>query len=321
MTHSGRLQKSGRSDIIYAEGEYMDRLAAMAQFIRVVEAGSFSAAARVLGQGQPAVSKAVAQLEGWLGVRLITRTTRALTLTDAGRTFYDRAKAALDAAEEAEAAARGAGAALSGRLRICAPVTFARLHIIPTLSAFMAAHPALDLDLVLDDRRIDLVEEGIDVAVRAGALADSSMVATHIAEGRRQVVGSRDFWRTQPDVASPDDLGRLPFIAYGSAPGGTDWVFAQDGKTELVRLAPKLRVNALEGVREAVFAGIGFAIVSQWSASDAISNRWVETRLDDYQLPSVDLWAIFPAGRQPLARARVFAEHMQTVMREMDKQN
>jgi DNA-binding transcriptional LysR family regulator len=161
----------------------MDRLGAMAQFIRVVETGSFSAAARILGQGQPAISKAVAQLEDRLGVRLLTRTTRALVLTDAGQIFYDHARTALDAAEEAEAAAKGAGAALSGRLRICAPVTFARLHIIPTLSAFMAAHPALELDLILDDRRIDLVEEGIDVAIRAGALSDSSMVATHIAKG------------------------------------------------------------------------------------------------------------------------------------------
>jgi DNA-binding transcriptional LysR family regulator len=280
----------------------------------VVEAGSFSAAARILGQGQPAVSKSVALLEARLGVRLITRTTRALTLTDAGRIFYDRAKAALDAADEAEAAARGANAALSGRLRICAPVTFARLHIIPTLPDFMASHPGLELDLVLDDRRIDLVEEGIDIAIRAGALADSSMVATQIASGRRQVVASPDFWRRHAGVAVPADLMGLPFIAYGEAPGGTDWVFARDGQTALARLTPALRVNALEGVREGVFAGIGFAIISQWSTADAVAARLAETRLDAYQLPAVDLWSIFPAGRQPSARARVFAAHVRAHM-------
>ena len=295
----------------------MDRLAAMAQFVRVAEAGSISAAARVLGVGQPAVSKSLAQLEAWLGVRLITRTTRALTLTDAGRVYYDRAKAALDAAEEAEAGARGAGAALTGRLRICAPVTFARLHIIPSLPMFMAAHPALDLDLVLDDRRIDLVEEGIDVAIRAGVLADSSMVATHIASGRRQVVGAPEFWRAQGDPAAPADLASLAFVAYGDAPGGTDWVFARDGRTELARLTPKIRVNALEGVREAVFAGIGFAIISEWSTNDAVKEGRVEVRLADHQLPSVDLWAIFPAGRQPSARARAFAAHMKGLMAEL----
>ncbi len=293
----------------------MDRLGAMAQFVRVVEAGSFSAAARILGQGQPAVSKAIAQLEARLGVRLVNRTTRALALTDAGRAFYDRAKAVLDAAEEAEAAAKGAGAALSGRLRVCAPVTFARLHIIPALPAFVGAHPGLDLDLVLDDRRIDLVEEGIDVAIRAGTLADSSMVATHIAEGRRQVIGARNFWDAQHEVRKPADLGALPFIAYGDAPGGLDWIFAKDGKTELVRMSQRLRVSALEGVREAVFAGMGFAIVSEWSASDAIAAHRAQARLEAYRLPSVDLWAVYPSGRQPATRVRLFVEHVRGTLK------
>ena len=292
----------------------MDRLGAMAQFVRVVEAGSFSAAARVLGQGQPAVSKAVAQLEDRLGVRLLIRTTRAVTLTDAGRAFYDRAKVSLDTVEEAEAAARGAGAALRGRLRVCAPVTFARLHILPALSHFMALHPALDLDLVLDDRRIDLVEEGIDVAIRAGALADSSLVARLVATGQRQVVGSPDFWERHGALTSPAALAGLPFIAYGAAPGGLDWVFAKDGRTELVRMTARLRVSALEGVREAAFAGIGFAIVSEWSANDAIAEGRLVSRLIDHQLPSVDLWAITPAGRQPSARARLFIDFLRATI-------
>ena len=293
----------------------MDRLGAMAQFVRVVEAGSFSAAARVLGQGQPAISKAVAQLEARLGVRLLNRTTRALTLTDAGRAFYDRARTALDAAEEAEAAARGADAALSGRLRVCAPVTLARLHIVPSLPAFLAEHPALDIDLILDDRRIDLIEEGIDVAFRAGPLPDSSMVATHIAAGRRMVLASADFWFSQPPVSVPSDLTPLPFIAYGPAPGGTDWIFARDGRTELARLAPRLRTSALEGLREAMLAGIGFGIASEWITRDARAANALEIRLPDYQLPAIDLWAVYPAGRQASARARAFAAHVTAVMR------
>jgi DNA-binding transcriptional LysR family regulator len=291
----------------------MDRLGAMVQFVRVVEAGSFSAAARALGQGQPATSKAVAQLEDRLGVRLLNRTTRALTLTDAGRLFYERAKAALDAAEEAEAAAKGAGAALTGRLRICAPVTFARLHIVPHLPAFMAAHPKLDIDLVLDDRRVDLIEEGVDVAIRAGPLEDSSLVATHLATGRRQVVGSPAFWRRHKAVGTPSDLAALPFVVFGAAPGGVDWTFAREGRSDRVRLKPCLRISALEGVREALFAGIGFAIISGWSASDAIDRNLAETRLEAYRLPPVDLWAMYPAGRQAPARARVFTDFLRTV--------
>lgn len=293
----------------------MDRLGAMAQFVRVVEAGSFSAAARVLGQGQPAISKAVAQLETRLGVRLLNRTTRALTMTDAGRIFYDRARTALDAAEEAEAAARGAGASLSGRLRVCAPVTLARLHIVPALPAFLAAHPALDVDLILDDRRIDLIEEGIDIAIRAGPLPDSSLMATHIVAGRRMVLANKSFWAARPPVARPADLAVLPFIAYGPAPGGCDWVFAHDTATELVRMSPHLRTSALEGVREALFAGIGFSIVSEWVMRNARAGEDIERRLDEYQLPGIDLWAVHPAGRQPSARARTFATHVQTTMR------
>lgn len=292
----------------------MDRLGAMAQFVRVVEAGSFSAAARVLGQGQPAISKAVAQLERRLGVRLVTRTTRSLHLTDAGRAFYDRAKVVLDAAEEAEAAARETSAALTGRLRICAPVTFARLHIVPSLPSFLAAHPALDIELVLDDRRIDLVEEGIDVAIRAGQLGDSSMVATRLAEGQRLVLGSPDFWASHPKVTQPGDLAALPFIAYGPAPGGLDWIFAADNSTELVRMRPRIRVSALEGVREALFVGLGFAVLSEWSAADGVADQKATTRLDSFRLPSVALSAVYPAGRQASRRARLFVSHIRTVL-------
>ncbi len=296
----------------------MDRLGAMAQFVRVVEAGSFSAAARISGQGQPAISKAVAQLEHRLGVRLLTRTTRAVTLTDAGWVFYERARTALDAAEEADAAARGADAALTGRLRVCAPVTFARLHIVPSLPIFTAAHPGLELDLILDDRRIDLVEEGIDIAVRAGALADSSLVATKLASAERQVIASGDFWRAHPPVQTPADLAGLPFVAYGPSPGGLDWVFANEKGAELVRMQQRIRMSAVEGVREAVFAGLGFAIASQWVFADATGTEKAQRILPHCRLPSVDLWTIFPAGRQPSARARVFADFLRKIVGRLE---
>src|SRR6201984_3093609 len=138
----------------------MDRLASMETFIRVVETGSFSGAARQLRVGQPAVSKTVAQLESYLGVKLLTRSTRGLTPTEAGLGYFERAKRAIEEADQAEVAARGAGSGLKGRLRICGSVTFSRIHIIPLLPAFLAQHPELDLEIVLDDRLIDLVQEG-----------------------------------------------------------------------------------------------------------------------------------------------------------------
>jgi DNA-binding transcriptional LysR family regulator len=160
-----------------SKGRPMDRMAAMETFVRVVDAGSFSGAAKQLRLGQPAVSKTIAQLEERLGVRLLLRSTHGLKPTVAGQNFYERAKRAIEEAEGAELAARGAGATLSGRLRICAPVTFARLHVIPHLPLFLAEHPALDVDVLLSDAPKDLIEGGIDVALRLGELADSSFTA------------------------------------------------------------------------------------------------------------------------------------------------
>jgi len=156
----------------------MDRLAAMQAFVRVVEAGSFSAAARALNMGQPAISKTVAQLEARLGVRLLMRSTHGLAPTEAGRSFYERAKRSIEEADEAEAVARGAGKGLTGHLRVSAAVTFARLHIVPHLPKFLAAHPGLTMDVMLDDRIIDLIEEGVDVVLRMGPLADSTSLAS-----------------------------------------------------------------------------------------------------------------------------------------------
>src|SRR6266481_4688504 len=186
----------------------MDRLAAMETFVRVVEAGSFSGAAKQLRVGQPAVSKTVAQIEDWLGVRLLLRSTHGLAPTEAGRNFCERAKRSIEEAEEAELAARGAGATLSGRLRICAAVTFARIHIIPHLPFFLSEHPALDLDVVLEDRNIDLIEAGIDVALRMGELADSALTARKVGQSPRRVIGSPTYFDAMGVPQTPEIGGR-----------------------------------------------------------------------------------------------------------------
>ena len=155
----------------------MDRLATMEAFVRVIDAGSFSGAAQQLRVGQSTVSKAIAQLEDRLGVRLLLRSTHGLTLTEAGSNFYHRAKRTIEEAEQAEAAARGDAATLQGRLRVSAPVTFARLHVIPSLPAFLAEHSALDIEVILQDGDVDLVGLGVDLALRLGNLADSALTA------------------------------------------------------------------------------------------------------------------------------------------------
>jgi DNA-binding transcriptional LysR family regulator len=277
----------------------------METFVRVVETGSFSAAARGLNVGQPAVSKSVAQLEARLGVRLLMRSTRGLAPTEAGQKFYERAKRALEEAEEAEIDARGAGAGLTGRLRVSAAVTFARLHIAPHLPAFLAAHPGLTMDVILDDRVIDLVEDGIDIALRMGELADSSLTGRRLATARRLVLGAPAYFKRHGEPATPAELIGHEAVVYTQ--GGQTWNFQRDGGEASVSVSGRLRFSAAEGVREVVLAGMGLTVASEWMFSPELASGAVRPVLTDWTLPPIDLWALYPAGRMPSAKARAFA--------------
>jgi DNA-binding transcriptional LysR family regulator len=282
----------------------MDRLSAMRALVRVVDAGSFSGAARDLRIGQPSVSKAIGQLETELGVRLLSRTTRGLTPTDAGQRFYERAIRAIEEADEAEIAARGADASLSGRLRVSLAVTFGRLHVIPLLPEFLAKHPALELDLVMDDSTTDLIEAGIDAALRLGPQPDSSLAGRIIASKRRIVVGTPAYFAAAGIPQNPSDLESRRAVILTVERGALNWSFERAGRTVRVTPAGPVRVSAAEGVRAAVLAGLGYTIGSEWGFErDIAAGRVVEV-LEDWRLPPTDLWALFPAGRQPSARAR-----------------
>jgi DNA-binding transcriptional LysR family regulator len=289
----------------------MDRLAAMEAFVRVVDAGSFSGAARLLRVGQPAVSKTIAQLEERLGVRLLLRSTHGLTPTEAGRSYYERARRAIEEADEAEHAARGAGAALTGRLRVCAAVTFSRLHVLPRLPLFLQQHPQLDVDFVLDDRNIDLIEEGIDVALRMGRLADSNLTARKLGHSPRRVFASPAYLERMGVPRVPADLAGHQAVIYEQRGGGTEWTFHRDGATASVAMQGRVRVTAAEGVREAVFAGLGLAIASEWMFAPELASGAVQAVLDEWSLPAVDLWAVYPTGRQASAKARAFASFVE----------
>jgi DNA-binding transcriptional LysR family regulator len=285
----------------------MDRLAAMETFVRVVEAGSFSGAAKQLRLGQPAVSKTIAQLEDRLGVRLLLRSTHGLAATEAGRHFYERAKRAIEEAEEAELAARGAGVTLSGRLRVCAPVTFARLQVVPCLPSFLAEHPAIDIDMVLEDRNIDLIEAGIDVALRLGRQPDSTLTARKIAECRPVVVGAPGYLKAMGTPRTPTDLQAHQAIIYDQRQGGQVWTFRNGTAEVSVTVTGRFRVSAAEGVREAVLAGLGISVGgSEWMFAPELKSAAVQAVLTDWCLPTVELWAVFPTGRQASAKARAF---------------
>jgi len=291
----------------------MDRLGAMETFVYVVETGSFSAAARRLNIGQPAVSKTIAQLESRLAVRLLLRSTRGLTPTEAGLAFFERARRAIEEADEADNAARGSAGGLSGNLRICAPVTFGRLHIVPRLGPFLEQNPALDIDLMLDDRNVNLVEEGVDIALRMGVLNDSGLTARKIAECRRMVLGTPAYFEKHGEPTCPTDLRKHQAILY-TLGGGTSWQFEKAGEEQSVNISGRIRVNAAEGLREAVLAHQGLTLASQWMFAPELADGSVREVMTHWTLPNLDLWAVFPTGRMASAKARAFLEYVQGLL-------
>jgi len=299
----------------------MDRLAALEMFVRVVDTGSFSAVARSQEIGQPAVSKAVVQLEEWLGVSLLMRSTRSLVPTEAGRIFYEHAKRTIEEAHEAVLAARGSARGLSGKLRVSTSVCFGRLHVIPNLSAFLAEHPDLDIELVLDDRHLDLVNEGIDVSLRMGAMPDSNMTARRIAEGRRIVVATPAYLKRQGTPKSPGDLVSHQAVIYTPGGGGepwTSWTFRKATAEVSVVLRGRLKVTAAEGIREAVNSDLGLAVSSEWNFSPELRSGKVVEILQDWALPLTNLSAVYPTGRLASTKARLFVSFVEQYMGVMN---
>lgn len=292
----------------------MDRFTAMEAFIRVIETGSFSAAARQLHVGQPAVSKTIAQLEERLGVRLLSRSTRGLSPTEAGQNFYERAKRALEEAAEADLAARGAGAGLSGRLRVSMAVTFGRLYVIPALPAFLDQHPALDIDIVMDDASSDLIGEGIDVALRMGSLRDSTLTARKLGQCRRLVLATPAYFARAGIPATPAELSAHQAISLAQSNITTAWTFRHGTTETSVSVRGRVRLTAAEGVRAAVLAGLGLTIGSEWMFARELANGRVQEALTDWSLPPLELWAVYPAGRQASAKARAFAAHIEATL-------
>jgi DNA-binding transcriptional LysR family regulator len=292
----------------------MSRLREMEMFVRVVDAGSFSSAARDMNIGQPAISKSIASLEDRLGVRLLVRSTRQLTPTEAGVAFYERALRAVTEANEADAAARGANASLEGRLRISAAVTFSRIHLVPRLGEFLKSHPRLELELVMDDRPRDLLAESIDAALRLGPLTDSSLRARKLAKSERLVLSSPAYLARRGTPATPADLLKHDAIIYSQWTGGEEWSFHRGTAETSIRFQRRLMVTAAEGVRAAVISGQGFAVASRWMFSPELESGEVVSILDGWTLPPLDLWVIYPSGRLTSTKARAFVKWFEGII-------
>jgi DNA-binding transcriptional LysR family regulator len=294
----------------------MDRLTAMQTFLTVVDTGSFSSAARRLNVGQPAVSKTIAQLEGRLGVKLLVRSTRGLAPTESGLNFYERARRSVEEADEADLAARGAGSGLSGKLRVGAAVTFARMHVIPKIPEFLAQNPDLEIEVVLDDRNIDLVQEGIDVALRMGPMPNSGLTARKIAASPRAVVGTAAYFKRFGKPTVPGELALHQAVLYPNIGASDVWAFRRDGSEVTVSVKSRLRITAAEGVRAAILADAGLTVASEWMFVRELADGTIERALTEWEVPPVELWAVYPAGRAATAKARTFVSFVENLLAE-----
>ena len=288
----------------------MDRLAAMQVFIRVAEAGSFSAAGRQLGVGQPAISKMIAQLEDMLGARLIARTTRSAALTEDGRRFLEAARHAVDAADAAARAVSARGAAPSGVLRIAASVAFARLQIVPRLGAFLAQYPEVDVDLVLSDRFVDLIEEGIDVAIRIGELKEPGLIARRIGQMARITVARPDYWDRRGRPQHPTDLAGHDCVVFTGLATGDLWQFkGPDGPIE-VKVRGRVRASTSDAMREAVLEGLGVGVTPAWMWRDEVRSGALDRVLIDFEPTRRPIQAVFPERRLVSPKVRAFVEFL-----------
>lgn len=276
-------------------------------FVRIARLDSISAAARDLNITPATASARLASLEKRLGARLLHRTTRLATLTEDGQAFLPHAENVLDAAAAARAALGREHTLPRGTLRIAAPSSFARMHIVPGLPDFTGRYPDLKLDMRISDSVVDLVEGAFDVAVRYAELSDSSFVARRLAPDRRVVVASPDYLERHGHLNSPSDLDAHTCLVVGTL---DLWTFsAPHGEPVIKRVTPALRINDGTAVRDAACAGLGIALMATWCAADELRSGRLVPVLQDYPLISTQtLWALYPSSRELAPKVRVFLD-------------
>lgn len=262
----------------------MDRLEAMSILIAAVEAGSFSAASRKLGTPLPTVSRKVSELEAHLKTRLLIRSTRKLSVTDAGAAYVAACKRILEQVGDAEAQASGEYNAPRGELVVTAPIVFGRLHVLPVVDAFLEKFPDINVRMTLSDANVSLVDDHVDMAVRIGALPDSSMIATRVGSVRRVVCGSPRYFAAHGTPKTPEDLAALTCITFAGL-GGTAWTFPSHGRGPARPANPlcRLAINTAEAAIDAAIAGVGVTQVLSYQVARAVGDGQLRIVLKDYE--------------------------------------
>ncbi|MFO6464633.1 LysR family transcriptional regulator [Jannaschia sp. KMU-145] len=297
-----------------------DRLLQMRVFVAVVEAGGFTAAAHRLGTGQPFVSQSVRRLEDRLGTKLLHRTTREVRPTDEGLRYAEGARVALDAVERAEGETRDGAARIAGTLRVSAPLAFGLDRIAPLLPGFLDSHPALDLSLVLTDDSVDLVADGIDVAIRMGRLPDSGLTLRRLCDLRRVVVAAPAFLARHPVPETPRDLDALPVLAWAGAREHLNaWPFSIDGERWTFQARGRFRSNEGLSLVQMCEAGFGIMRCAEHLARPAIREGRLVPLLEAYtEADDGAVHAVFLPDRMLPARVRAFVDHIAAALRAPD---
>jgi DNA-binding transcriptional LysR family regulator len=286
----------------------MDRIDAMQAFVAVADLQGFAPAARKLGISPSGLTRLIAALEERLGARLLQRTTRSVTLTDAGARYLERTRRILADVEEAESAAEGERTRPSGKLVVSAPVGFGRLHVSPVMSAYLTRHAEVSGELRLEDRMISLVEDGVDLAVRIGELADSSLVARRVGEMRRIVVASPGYLKKRGEPKAPADIAGHDTIQFGATAGVADWRFVEDGSEVRVSIAPRLSTNSADAAVQHAEQDGGLTRVLAYQAADAIRRGRVKIVLIKFELPASPIHIVYPTSRLLSAKVRTFID-------------
>ncbi len=283
----------------------MDRFEDMSAFVAVVETGSFTAAADRLDVARSVVSRRVAGLEERLGVQLLRRTTRRINLTDSGRGFYERSAALLADLEEAESAVAQQHGELRGRLKLALPLSFGIRHMLDPLADFARRHPRVSFELDFNDRRVDLLQEGVDLALRIGHLSDSNLIARKLFDAHTVICASPGFLEEHGTPQHPEDLARLPCLVYSNLADPDRWVF-RDANNRPVEVQVNVAMRASSGDFLSGAAAQGMGIVSQPSfiASDLIASGKLVALLTDYQWPVLPAYAVYPPTRHLSYRVR-----------------
>lgn len=300
------------------EQSIMDKLAAMRVFVEIVDRGSLTAAAEALGRSQPAVVRTLAALEAHLGIRLLRRTTRRMSLTPEGRDYLERCRRILADVDDAELAVGQNEAEPRGDLRITAPVQFGQLHMMSALSDFLARHEQVRVDLLLLDRVVDLVDEGIDLALRIGPLADSSMIAVRVGEVRRVVCASPALLDRIGVPDHPQALSKLPCIRLRNLSPTSAWPFREGGHDIAVRVGGRLSCNQIAAGVAACVEGVGFGQFLSYQVQQFISEKRLHRVLEAFEPQPLPVHLIYPGGRLVTTRLRALINALKDSLRNSE---